>query len=307
MKKIYPFLIVPFFIILLTLFVLYNRYSGNYEEEQINDYISRNIDILNENLDFEKRYALSLSLFISKDTEIGQALLEENQSRALGELARFLKEIKGAAGIDNVDIQVHTKKTKAFARSWDKGDYLGTDLSGFRKGLVKVKTTKEPFVSIELGKRLNIKAISPIFGDDQSFIGSIEAIMGFQNIKKRLHKFDIDIIGLLDKKFIDIAVDLKDHKKIGKYYVVEKTYPKEVYQILANHQDIFDKNKYYYRIQDRIVVLVPMKSVGIQDVGLIAVSMPANKKHLESYRPVDLKAQNDQYVFGNNKRKVTIR
>jgi len=142
MKKIYFLAIVIFTTVLLVLFVFYNRYSEYYEDEKINSYISKNIDIFNDNLNFEKQYALSLSLFISKNKNIKKALYLNNQSMALQEIDQFLQEIKNATGIDNIDIQVHTKNLEAFARSWDKSDYRGIKLARFRKGLVEIKKVK---------------------------------------------------------------------------------------------------------------------------------------------------------------------
>ena len=222
MKKIYLLAAILATVILLILFVLYNRYASYYEEEKISQYISKHIDILNENLDFEKKYALSLSLFVSKNETIKKALIEKNQQMALVEMKRFLDEIKHSTGIDNIDIQIHTSELKAFARNWDKSAYYGTSLSAFRQGLVRVKKTLEPFVSIELGKRLNIKAISPILDKDHRFIGSIEIIMGFHNIKQRLQKFDLQILGLLDQKFINIAVDLKENKRVKNIFIMNQ-------------------------------------------------------------------------------------
>ncbi len=177
MKNIYPFLLIFFIAILLILFVFYNRYSSYYEDEKINSYISQNIEILNENLDFEKRYALFISTFISKNPTIKKALLENNQKIALNELDKILKEIKNSTKIDNIDIQVHTKELRAFVRNWDKSDYFGTPLNSFRKGLTRVKKSKKAFASIELGRGLNIKAISPILSFDKEFIGSLEGLL----------------------------------------------------------------------------------------------------------------------------------
>jgi len=307
MKKIYFLSTIAFATILLILFVFYNRYRAYYEDEKMDAYISKNIDILNNNLNFEKQYALSLSHFISQNQTIKKALHVNNQEMALKEIAKFTKEIKKSAGIDNVEIQVHTKELEAFARNWDNSNYLGVKLGGFRKGLVRVKKTKEPFVSIELGKRLNIKAITPILDKNGRFIGSIEIIMNFKNAEKRLKKFDLRMIPLLDEKFINIAIDLKNHKKIGKYFLVEKEYPKELYKKLVNRSDIFKKDKFYYKIEDKIIVFVPMLSVGIQDVGLIVLCMNAKQDDDFNYKNIDVEGENSRYKFNNKQREVIIK
>ncbi|WP_458700753.1 cache domain-containing protein [Sulfurospirillum sp. 1307] len=307
MKKIYFLAIVAFSTILLILFVFYNRYRGVFEDEKVDAYISKNIDILNDNLNFEKQYALSLSLFISKNQTIKKALHVNNQKMALAEIDKFLKDIKNSTGIDNIDIQVHTKDLRAFARNWDKSDYLGLELSGFRKGLVEVKKTKKSLVSIELGKRLNIKAISPILDEKQNFIGSIEIIMDFKNVEKRLKKFNLKMLPLLDKKFINIAVYLKNNQKIDRYFITEKEYSKELYQKLKNNMYIFKKDKFYYEIDGKIVVFVPMLSVGIQDVGFIVLCMDAKQNEAYTYPRVDIEHENSSYEFNQKRRKVVIK
>ena len=307
MKKIYFLAVVAFATILLILFVFYNRYRAYYEDEKIDSYISKNIDILNDNLNFEKQYALSLSLFISKNKTIQKALHVKNQSMALKEIDKFLKEIKNSTGIDNIDIQVHTQNLEAFARNWDKSDYLGLKLAGFRKGLVEVKKSKKSLVSIELGKRLNIKAISPILDKNQNFIGSIEIIMDFKNIEKRLKKFGLKMLPLLDEKFIDIAVYIKNNQKIDRYFITEKKYSQELYQKLENNLYVFDKSKFYYEIGSKIIVFVPMLSVGIQDVGFIVLSMDAKQDEGYNYPQVDIERENSNYQFNNKRRKVVIK
>ena len=300
MKKIYLPLIVLFSTILLILFVFYNRYSNYYKDEQISRYVSKNIEILNENLEFEKRYALSLSLMVSKNNTLKEALKANNRAVALKELELVIKEIEQTTHT-KVDIQIHTKDLKAFARSWDRSNYYGADLS-FRRGLKIVQKSQTPFVSIELGKRLNIKAISPIF-DKNRYIGSIEVIMGFGGIKKRLKKFGLTILGLLDKKYIDVAVDLQDNAKIGNYYVVEKSYPKELFNLLQKNRYILKGRKFYYKIGKDIVAIIPMKSVGIIDVGKIALLMKAEQKQEITAAQPSLKS----YQFKGKKRKVIIK
>jgi len=307
MKKLYLLSLILGISILLILFVLYNRYSSYYEEEKISQYISKHIDILNENFDFEKKYALSLSLFVSKNEKIKKALIEKEQQVALEEMHRFLEEIRSSTGIENIDIQIHTSDLRAFARNWDHGSYYGTPLSAFRHGLVRVKKTLEPFVSIELGKRLNIKAISPILDNQHRFIGSIEIIMGFQNIKQRLQKFDLQILGLLDQKYIGIAVDLKDNQRAGEYYIVEKQYPQALYHILETHPSILTSKQFYHRVDNRIIVLIPMKSVGIEDVGMIALSMPENYEGDIGAVKVDYSKENRSYQFNQHRREVIIK
>jgi hypothetical protein len=296
-----------FAIVLLILLVFYNRYSFAYEEEKSHDYISKNIDILEENLNLEKQYALALSLMISKNKAIQNALVSNNQQLALYEIHKVLNDIKTSTKIDNIDIQIHTKDTRAFARNWDTSDYFGVKLDAFRKGLLRVKETKEPFVSVELGKRLNIKAISPIFDEERNFIGSIEVIMDFKNIKQRLKKFNLSMIALLDKKYIDIAVDLKEHKQLGNYFVVEKNYSQGLFEKLEKNSKILLKKRFFYKIDDDVIALVPMKSLGIEEVGVIALAIGSVDKAVYTYSLDELTLENSEYIYNANNREVIIK
>lgn len=307
MKKLYMLILFLFAIVLLILLVFYNRYSFAYEEEKSHDYISKNIDILEENLNLEKQYALALSLMISKNKAIQNALVSNNQQLALYEIHKVLNDIKTSTKIDNIDIQIHTRDTRAFARNWDTSDYFGVKLDAFRKGLLRVKETKEPFVSVELGKRLNIKAISPIFDEERNFIGSIEVIMDFKNIKKRLKKFNLSMIALLDKKYIDIAVDLKEHKQLGNYFVVEKNYSHGLFEKLEKNSKILLKERFFYKIDDDVIALVPMKSLGIEEVGVIALAIGSVDKVVYTYSLDELTLENSEYIYNANNREVIIK
>jgi hypothetical protein len=308
MKKTYLLIFLFFVIILVTLFVFYDRYSFAYEEEKSHDIISKNIDIFEEYLNEQKQYALSLSIMLSKNVLIQKALLERNQALALKEIHKILNDIADSTGIDNIDVQVHMKDTKAFVRNWDNSDYLGVKLGSFRKGLLYVKNTKESFASLELGKRLNIKAISPIFDSKEQFIGSLEVIMDFSNIKKRLEKSNIQMLALLDKRYINIAVDLKDHLRLQKYYVVEKKNSRFLYQTLKNNPKILKQKKFFYKVQDKVITFIPMKSLGIQKVGSIVLAMDAQNRRDYNYPIERIVFENSLYTYDKFKhRKVIIK
>lgn len=300
--------LIVFVSILVGLLSFYERYSFAYEQEKLSDHVSKSIEIFNDQLNAQKRYALSLSLMMSQNYILRQALKNNNQQQALVEIDKILLQIEDSVGIKNIDIQMHTKDLRAFARNWDKSDYFGTPLESFRKGLVRVKNTQSSFASIELGKRLNIKAISPIFDKRDNFIGSIEVIMDFSNVKQRLKKLNIEMLALLEKRYIDIAVDLKNHKKIDDFYIVENRYSNELYQLLYTKQNLIKHEKLFYELDSRVLTFIPMKSVGIEDVGIIALFI--GKKPIDNYNlSIDeVSFENQEYSFDMQyKREVSIK
>ncbi|NLC28115.1 MAG: chemotaxis protein, partial [Campylobacteraceae bacterium] len=135
-----------------------------------------------EAIESRKRTALSISLILSNSPSILKAYEDSNREAVFEEVHKYLESMKTFGDFGQVDIQFHTKDLEAWVRSWDKRSF-GMPLSGFRKGLVHVKKSQTPYVSIELGKRLNIKAISPILLKDD-FIGSVEVIVGFEAISQ---------------------------------------------------------------------------------------------------------------------------
>jgi hypothetical protein len=279
----------------------YNIYSKSYKDEKTNDYIYKNIELFNENLEIEKKYALSLSKIISQNNILKNSLITNNQQKALVELKKITKSL------ENIDIQVHTKNLEAFARTWDKGNYKGKKLGLFRKGLVIVKKSKEPLVSIELGKRLNIKAISPMLDENNNFSGSIEVIVDFKNIKQRLKKFNISMMMLLDKEFINIAVDLKKHKIIERYYIIDDIYNQDLVNKLNKNSKILEKKELYNIVDNKILVILPMNSIGLKNIGIIILQMDGkNRQFNSSDNLLNIYYDNDTYIFNKNKKREVI-
>ena len=144
------------------------------------------------------------NLFFSKNQNIIDNLEQDKPKELKKEILKLLEIIKTYSNQNNLQVQIHTKDLKVFVRSWEDKD-SGLSLESFRKGLVKVKETKEPYVSNELGKRFNIKAIAPIFNKSGEYIGTIEVIMDYSDLKNRLKYMGIDIIALLEKEYLQIA------------------------------------------------------------------------------------------------------
>jgi len=301
MNKIYLVFVTLLILILFFIVLSYNIYSKSYKDEKTNDYIYKNIELFNENLEIEKKYALSLSKIISQNNILKNSLITNNQQKALVELKKITKSL------ENIDIQVHTKNLEAFARTWDKGNYKGKKLGLFRKGLVIVKKSKEPLVSIELGKRLNIKAISPMLDENNNFSGSIEVIVDFKNIKQRLKKFNISMMMLLDKEFINIAVDLKKHKIIERYYIIDDIYNQDLVNKLNKNSKILEKKELYNIVDNKILVILPMNSIGLKNIGIIILQMDGkNRQFNSSDNLLNIYYDNDTYIFNKNKKREVI-
>ncbi|PPK58649.1 two-component sensor kinase [Malaciobacter marinus] len=177
----------------------------------------------------QKRYALSLSILLSEDQEIVNSFLNNNRVETFNVVNRKIKTLKKLQN-SNLEVQIHNKDLSTYLRSWDLS-IKDIPLSSFRKGVVKVKEEKKPIVSIELGKRLNIKAISAIKNNGK-YVGSLEVIVGFNYLTKQLKQKGCTLYVLLNKKYLNIATNLKDNPKTKDYVLVNS----------ANIDDLKDLN-----------------------------------------------------------------
>lgn len=165
----------------------------------------------------QKRYALSLSLLLSQDKELKESFIKKDRNKSFEIVNRKIELLKKLQN-STIDVQIHNENLTTYIRSWDltKKDI---PLDSFRQGLVKVFNEKKPLVSIELGKRLNIKAISPLF-ENSKFIGSIEVIIGFEYLEKELKQKGFETYILLKNRYLNIADTLVDNSKIQNFTLV---------------------------------------------------------------------------------------
>ena len=271
MIKTYKSFFIIFIITMVILLYFLKKYNDIIRKDQTDILVSKTIDFINSEISYQKKHALTLAILFSKNQNI-IGLLEENKRKELKtELNTLIKTIFNYTKLQNIQIQVHTKDLKVFVRTWED-KYTGLNLGSFRQGLVKVKNTKQPFVSNELGKRFNIKAISPIFNKDNQYIGSLEVIMDYTSLKKRLEVAGIELLPLLKSKFLNIAEYHKGNNHIGEYVLIEKNYNKKLYDILLHNSEIFEGKKFYYEVGGKLVTMIPFANIDGEIVSYFAAS-----------------------------------
>lgn len=211
--------------------ILYILTSLNSNNEQLNR-LENSLNITRNFLEEQKRYALSLSILLSEDKEIIDSFLSNKREESFSIINRKIQTLKNLQN-SNFEVQIHNKDLTTYLRSWDftKKDI---PLDSFRKGLVNVKENKKPLVSIELGKRLNIKAISPILRNQQ-FLGSLETIIDFEYLSKELKQKGYTLFVLLDQKHLDIANELKNNPKIGDFVLVNESNAQKLQNLNLSH------------------------------------------------------------------------
>lgn len=231
--------------------ILYILITLSYNNEQLNR-LENSLNITRNFLEEQKRYALSLSILLSEDKEITNSFLNNQREECFEIINRKIKTLKNLQN-SNFEVQIHNKDLTTYLRSWDLSK-KDIPLESFRKGLVNVKENKKPLVSIELGKRLNIKAISPILKNDQ-FLGSLETIIDFEYLAKELHLKGYNLFILLHQKHLNIANELNNNPLIGDFVLVNQANVQKLeslnlkylqdYGYISNKESSFSYFSYY--------------------------------------------------------------
>ncbi len=204
----------------VSFYLIYAMYRSNAREETVHSL--ENALLLTRNmLDEEQQHALSLSLLFSEDQTFLDAFYRHDRKKSFDIIQEKLSSLKKFQGY-TFEVQVHDQNLHTYLRSWDFS-IKGVPLASFREGLVLVKARKRPLVSIEVGKRLNIKAISPILKNG-IFQGSIEVIEGFEHMREKLAEQGYALFVLLERKYLSVATTLKGHPPVGDRFVLVNQY-----------------------------------------------------------------------------------
>jgi len=148
-------------------------------------------------IDREKANALFLSVALSDNKSLKDALIEGDEETGYRILIETLDKLKTYTFIKDVRTQIITRDLDIFARSWENESFAGMPLEGFRADLQRIRRVQKPKVSIDPGRLLTIKATTP-FKNGAELIGYIEAIKTFDEITLYLRKKGIELLVLMD-------------------------------------------------------------------------------------------------------------
>lgn len=215
LKKI----VIIFSLIIIAMGVFY--YKNEIKEQKIKHIMDQLTLTLESELKSYKMDDLKMALFLSKNKGLVDAL--ENDDEDLG--YKILSDITTTIEKDTnilIRAQIITKDFNIFARSWDD-IYAGMPLGDYRTDFKYFESHKTPRTSIEIGRRLGIKATVPIYKDGE-FLGFVEVISFFKSITNFFSSMGVDIYALLDIKHIDTAVLMMENLTISNYVVSNRNY-----------------------------------------------------------------------------------
>ncbi len=169
----------------------------------------------------EQESALRFAIILSQNEAISKALIDGDEDVGFEILAKIMKEVKKYTN-NLVRSQIITPDYFILARSWDNM-YAGFPLDDSRSDLDYFKTHKTPRVSIEVGRRLGIKATVPIFKEDR-LLGYVEVLEFFDASTTFFRELGIDLYILMDYDFYNTAVLMQNNPTVGSYIIANRAY-----------------------------------------------------------------------------------
>ena len=204
-------------------------FAETHEEayNQLSDTLTQRV---RSEVDHQKSQTLSLALALAQSQSLMDALHHNDRQKALDFLQTVSQSLTQHNPQGGYRFQVATHDLKVFVRDWDPQTY-GIPLEKFRKGLVEVRQNLRPLVSIEIGKRLTIKAIVPLI-DHGQFLGTLEVIKDFEELIRSFESNGISLMVLMDVKYLTTAEWMKNNPKINGFILGHKAYDTKLFDDL---------------------------------------------------------------------------
>jgi len=206
-------------LIIVAVFLYFNLQVQEQKMYHIMDQLRVTLDA---QLKEHKMNDLQTAILISKNAALVDALENDDEDLGYILLSETIQEIEKNTGL-HIRAQIFTKELNIFARSWDDV-YAGMPIGDYRTDLKYFDTHKTPRTSIEIGRRLGVKATVPIYFKDNTLLGYVEVISFFKNMTDFFSSMGVDFYVLLDLKYTDSAVLMMDNFVLLDYLVSNRNY-----------------------------------------------------------------------------------
>ena len=162
------------------------------------------------------------AITLGHNGHIISALKNNDRNIAIDGLKNIADDYKQYSKFKNSKIHIHDKDLHSFVRLWNPKKF-GDDLRAFRGSIVKIKNAKIPFSTLEVGRAgLVMRGLTPVISNGQ-YLGSVEFIQGVSSIIKDLHKLHVDVIVVMDTKYLRIAKKLATSPKLNSNFVLSSS------------------------------------------------------------------------------------
>lgn len=176
----------------------------------------------------KKKVWLTNALQVANNSEVREAVLNNDRKQADSVLKQLGKVFKENSGFKNVQVHLVDQELNSFYKSW-KPDKFGEKLD-YSKGYSLVKETKKSFTAMEMSsKGIRLKGLFPIL-DKNKFIGIANFEGGLNSIKRTLKPYHVEFIYFMDDAFLNIAKGMKNKHRLGNYILNQKDVDKDFFE-----------------------------------------------------------------------------
>lgn len=214
-------MVLIFSLVIALIFAGFIYFKSEVKEQKINQIKDQLRLTLESQLKIHQMDDLKTALILSKNEGLINALENDDEDLGYKLLSEIVVSINKHTGI-RIRAQIITKELNIFARSWDDV-YAGMPLGDYRTDLNYFKTHSTPRTSIEVGRRLGIKATVPIYKDGE-FLGFVEVISFFKSITDFFSSLGVDLYVLLDVKYTDTAILMTQNLNISENILSNRNY-----------------------------------------------------------------------------------
>lgn len=268
------------FIVLIILFISVFFFVKQSREDRLVSLGDTIVGKFRSGLDYEMVDLLSLSLALSEDGELKNALTAEDESKGYLILSKITERFEKYTHLKTLHIQVFTPDFFIFARSWDEG-YEGMPIWWFRDDLDSLNKNIRPKVGMETGRLLTLKATIPIRSGDK-VLGYLEVVKLVDEFALKLRKKGIELFALMDDKYLKQAELMRDFPILNGYVVSNQNYNQQYMDKLKmlDWKSLLLKNYWY---EDDILYLYePMLNGKGKRIGMYLLCIPEDA--LEKYQ-----------------------
>ncbi len=234
---------------------------------------------LNNQLDKERATALRFALILGQNKALAEALEQDNEDQGFKVLSETMAPIKLHTNA-LIRAQVITSDYIIFTRSWDRS-YAGMPLEYFRPDLLYFQKHHKPRSSIEVGRKLGVKATVPIYNRG-NMIGFVEVLSFFEPAQEYFEHLGIDFYILMDKSFYDVAVFMQENPRIAnKYILANPKYTQNDLKLLRKIDYKAIKKSHVVFVGGHYLFYQPMKNGEGETIGAFVFSL--TEKQVSSY------------------------
>ncbi len=219
-NKILLYIIIFSLVLMIVSIITSHQLYKNYQKQKQLELIQSQVDNFHIGTDYLAEIALYNATVYSELPFVKKAYHHYYQNRNIKKSAQLIQDnfryidLKSQAVNTLIPkIHYHLPPARSFIRTWNGTG--GDDLSKFRKTIIEISRHHQPIKGIEVGRAgFVIRGISPIFNDQQKYLGSVEAMYPFSKIfdKYKISRHQ-SIAIYMHRKQLQIASEFQE--KIG--------------------------------------------------------------------------------------------